>query len=279
MRFDLVIKGGTLIDPAAGIDGPRDIGIAGDRVVAVDADLPTAEAARVVVATGQIVTPGLIDIHAHVFLGADYFGIDADSLAWRSGVTTWVDAGSAGGFRMPALQAQVVERSAARIRALINISYLGLSGLNYDEYCNPAACNLEVLARVAAAYPDLVVGIKTRMGKEGVCYPGLRPLRRAVESGAATGLPVMCHLSGTPPTVERVLALLRPGDIVTHAFTGAGENSWTTGGGSARPSPGPAIGACGSTSATARARSRSPRPRPWCARASGPIRCRRTCTS
>ncbi len=223
MHFDLVIRGGNLIDPAAGVDGRRDIGIVGDRIVAVDTAIPTAGADRVIDANGRIVSPGLIDIHTHVFRGADYFGIDPDSLAWRSGVTTWVDAGSAGGFRMPALREDVVERSMARIRALINISYLGLAGLNYDEYCNPAACNIEVLTRVAEAYPDLVVGIKTRMGKEGVCYPGLRPLRKALEAGASTGLPVMCHISGTPPTVERILELLRPGDILTHAYTGAGE--------------------------------------------------------
>ena len=223
MRFDLVIQGGTLIDPAAGIEARRDIGIVGDRVAAVEAAIPTDQAAQVIDASGQLVTPGLIDAHAHLFWGADYLGIDADSLAWRSGVTTWVDAGSAGGFRMPAFQAHVVERSTVRIRALINISYLGLSGLNYDEYCNPAASNIEVLARVAEAFPDLVVGIKTRMGKEGVCYPGLRPLRKSIEAGARTGLPVMCHLSGTPPTVERVLELMRPGDIITHAFTGSGE--------------------------------------------------------
>ena len=223
MHFDLVVRGGNLIDPAAGVEGRRDIGIVGDRVAAVDTAIAAEQADRVIDATGRIVSPGLIDAHAHVFRGADYFGIDADSLAWRSGVTTWVDAGSAGAFRMPALQEHVADRSTARIRALINISYLGLSGLNYDEYCNPAACHIEVLARVAEAYPDLVVGIKTRMGKEGVCYPGLRPLRKAIEAGRTTGLPVMCHISGTPPTVERILELLRPGDILTHAYTGAGE--------------------------------------------------------
>ncbi len=223
MHFDLVIRGGRLLDPAAGIDDRRDIGIVGDRVAAIDSSLPAEDVDRVINATGRIVCPGLVDIHTHVSRGADYFGIDADSLAWRSGVTTWVDAGSAGAFRMPAFLEHVTARSIARIRALINVSYLGLAGLNYDEYCNPAACDVDVLERVAKAYPGLVVGIKTRMGREGVCYPGLRPLRKAIEAGQATGLPVMCHISGVPPTIERILELMRPGDIITHAYTGAAE--------------------------------------------------------
>jgi dihydroorotase len=110
-----------------------------------------------------------------------------------------------------------------RILAFINISYLGLAGLNYDEYCNPRACDVPLLERVAGSAPDLVLGIKTRMGKEGVCYPGLDPLRRAVEASERTGLRVMCHISQAPPEVEEVLGLLRAGDIVTHAFTGGGE--------------------------------------------------------
>ena len=223
MHFDLLIKGGRLVDPAQGIDHPRDLGIVSGRVAAVDSAIPAATADQVIDASGRLVTPGFIDVHTHVSLGADYFGIDADSIAWRSGVTTWVDAGSAGGFRMPAFRRTVVNPATVRIRALINVSYLGLAGLNYDEYCNAAACNTEVLARVASADPELVVGIKARMGDDGVCYPGLYPLQKALEAGNATGLPVMCHISGGLPRVDEILALLRPGDIVTHTVTGDGE--------------------------------------------------------
>lgn len=221
--FDVLIQNGHLIDPMAGIDAPRDVGIVGDRIAAIDRAIPAESARRVIDAGGRIVTPGLIDSHTHVFFGADFFGVDADSLAWRSGVTTWLDAGSAGAYRMPAFRDHVAARSRVRIKALINISYLGLPGLNYDEYCNPKALNLEVLARVVEAMPDLVVGIKTRMGREGVCYPGLRPLRAAVRAGEMTGLPVMCHISNSPPAVDSVLRLLRAGDVVTHAYTGGSE--------------------------------------------------------
>jgi dihydroorotase len=223
LHYDTVISGGHVVDPANGIDGLREVAIAGDRIAVVAERLPPHTAGRVIDATGHLVTPGLIDLHAHLFWGRDYFGIDADSLAWRCGVTTWIDSGSAGAFSIPGFREYVVRRSTVRIFAYINISYLGIAGLNYDEYCNPKACDVPLLARVVEANRDLIVGIKVRMGKEGVCYPGLRPLHKAVEAAEVTGLPIMCHISNTPPSIERVLALLRPGDIVTHAYTGGGE--------------------------------------------------------
>ncbi|HEX5499635.1 MAG TPA: amidohydrolase/deacetylase family metallohydrolase, partial [Thermomicrobiales bacterium] len=221
--FDIVISGGHVIDPANGVDAARDVAIVDGRIAAVAEQLPPHTVRRVIDAAGQYVTPGLVDFHAHLYWGRDYLGIDADSLAWRCGVTTWVDAGSAGAFSIPGLREHIVRRSALRMFAFINISYLGIPGMNYDEYCNPKACDVPLLARVVEANRDLIVGVKVRMGKEGVCYPGLRPLQKAVEAAEATGLPIMCHISDTPPPVDRVLALLRPGDIVTHAFTGAGE--------------------------------------------------------
>lgn len=138
-------------------------------------------------------------------------------------MTTWIDADSVGAFGIPALGEYVVKPATARILSYINISYLGLIGLNYDEYCNPAACDIRLLERVVERSRDLVVGIKARMGEEGFCFPGLRPLRLAVKASERTGLRVMCHLSGVPPELRDVLALLRAGDIVTHAFTGVGE--------------------------------------------------------
>ncbi len=223
MSFDLLIKGGHVVDPATGLDEMRDVAVTGDRIAAVEPSLPADQSTRVIDATDRYVTPGLIDMHTHVYWGGSHGGIDADSVAWRSGVTTWIDAGSVGAFAVPALREYVVKPSTARILSYINISYLGLIGLNYDDYCNPRACDVTLLERVAGQSRDLVVGIKARMGEEGFCFPGLRPLRLAVQAGQRTGLRVMCHLSGIPPELRDVLALLRPGDIVTHSFTGAGE--------------------------------------------------------
>jgi dihydroorotase len=223
IHYDVVITGGQVIDLATGTEGCREVAIAGDRIAVVAERLPPHTAGRVIDATGHLVTPGLIDLHTHLFWGRDYLGIDADSLAWRCGVTTWVDAGSAGAFSIPGFRAYVVRASHVRMLAFINISYLGIAGLNYDEYCNPKACDVPLLVRVVEENHDLIVGIKVRMGKEGVCSPGLGPLRKAVEAAEATRLPIMCHISNTPPAVERVLALLRPGDIVTHAYTGDGQ--------------------------------------------------------
>ena len=223
MAVDLLIKNGRLIDPDSGRDGILDLAISGSTIAEVAAGIPAAGARRVIDASGALVTPGLIDNHTHLFRGSDFFGIDADSVAWQSGVTTWLDAGSAGAFRMPAFREQVIERSDVTVRALINISYLGVAGMNYDEYCNPATCNVDLLERVAAVHGDVIVGIKTRMGRDGVGYQGTMPLVKAVEASERTGLPIMCHISGSPPSIDNVLGKLRAGDTVTHAFTGAGE--------------------------------------------------------
>ncbi|MFI5261055.1 MAG: amidohydrolase/deacetylase family metallohydrolase [Candidatus Limnocylindrales bacterium] len=223
MRFDLLIRGGEVVDPATERSGRLDVAVTAGRIAAVKPDLPSASARRVIDATGTFVTPGLIDLHTHVFWGANYFGIDADSLAWNSGVTTWVDAGSAGAFSMLGFREYVIRPAQVRILAFIHGSYMGLAGLNYDEYCNMAACNAPLLREVVDGHRDIVRGIKVRMGKEGVCFRGLEPLQRAREAAELTGLPIMAHISGLPPSLEEILGLLKEGDIVTHAYTGGGE--------------------------------------------------------
>lgn len=223
MQFDLLIKGGSVIDPDAGLEGRMDVAISGSRVATVDREIPESAAVDTVDADGCLVLPGLIDLHTHVFRGANYFGVDADSVASRSGVTTWVDAGSAGAFSMPAFEELIARPAASHIYALINVSYLGLAGLNYDEYCNPLACDVPLLVRIARQYPDLVRGIKVRMGTEGVCGGQMEPLRRALQAGEELGLPVMAHISETPPELADFLPLMRPGDIITHAYTGLSE--------------------------------------------------------
>lgn len=220
--FDLLVRGGQVVDAAAELNEPMDVAVHQGRIAAIDKAIPKESAVRVVEAAGKLVVPGLIDLHSHVFRGVGYFGIDADSVASRSGVTTWIDAGSAGAFSLPGFREYVIERSRVRVRAFMNISYLGLGGLNYDEYCNLNACNVDLFERVANANTDVVVGVKTRMGTAAVGSQGLEPLHRARIAAERCGLPLMVHIADAPPKVSDVLRLLRHGDILTHSFTGLG---------------------------------------------------------
>jgi dihydroorotase len=220
MRFDLLIKGGQVLDPGAGIVGRLDVGITGDRIAAVEADLPAAGAWRVIDATGQYVTPGLVDLHTHIYRGVGFFGADAESIAWRSGVTTWVDAGSSGGYTWPGFREFIIGTSRVRVFAFIAMSYLGMPGLNYDEYGAIETLDLGVLRRVVNANRDKIVGIKVRTGTGRTGNQGLEPLRRARAAADELELPIMCHIASGPPPVDEVLALLGRGDILTHSYTG-----------------------------------------------------------
>ena len=218
-RFDLLIKGGEVVDPGGGHEGRLDIAIDGDRIAAVDAAIPADAAARVVDAEGQYVTPGLVDLHTHVFHKATYWGIDPDPVASSSGATTWNDAGSAGALNLPGLREFVVDRSRVRITAFLNISNIGLVGENH-ECANLAYLDVDLFRRLADRNRDLIRGVKVRMGTPTVGANGLEPLRRARRAAEECELPLMVHIAFGPPEVDEVLALMRPGDILTHCFTG-----------------------------------------------------------
>jgi dihydroorotase len=223
MRFDLLIRGGHLIDPSMGRSGPHDVGVADGRVAAVERQLPADSATTVLDATGHLVVPGLVDLHTHVYRGVGPYGVDADAFASRTGVTTWIDAGSSGAFDYPGFEAFIARPATVRIKAFLNISYVGLAGLNYDEFCNLEACDVQLLTRVARASNESLVGIKVRMGTGDVGNHGIEPLRRARLAAEELGLPLMVHISDAPPAVADVLALMRPGDVLTHAYTGLSE--------------------------------------------------------
>src|SRR3954469_24591013 len=219
MRFDLLIKGGEVIDPGGGVEGPLNVAVSRDRIAAVDMDIPEESAFRVIDATGQIVTPGLVDLHTHVFHKVTYWGIDPDPVGSASGVTTWNDAGSAGALTLPGLREFVVDRAQVRITAFLNISNIGLVGENY-ECANLAYLDVDLFRRLAERNRDLVVGVKVRMGTPTVGDNGLEPLRLARRAAEECELPLMVHVAFGPPAIEDVLALMRPGDILTHCFTG-----------------------------------------------------------
>ncbi len=221
-RYDLLLKGGRVIDPGQDLDRVCDVAFAGGSVAAIEPDIAESEAKTVRRAQGRIVVPGIIDFHTHVYwLGAS-LSIDPDDLARRSGTTTWLDVGTAGPGNFPGFKHHVIDRARTRILAYLHISFTGVYAFSRDvmvgesgdlRLLSPKAC-----AEVARRYPDDILGIKVRIGYKTSGDNGLAPLHLAMEAADYCGLPVMCHLDVPPPTVEEVLRTLRPGDTLTHCF-------------------------------------------------------------
>ncbi|BCY13698.1 amidohydrolase/deacetylase family metallohydrolase [Actinoplanes sp. L3-i22] len=174
------------------------------------------DARRIVDVTGRLVTPGLIDVHTHV--GPGYWGIDPDPVAWHSGVTTWVDAGSAGAYTLDGLR-RVAATATVRVPALLNISAIGLAGRT-GESRDLANCDVALAIDTIQANRELIRGVKVRIDRETVGDNRVEPLRRGLAAADACGVPVMVHIGTTPPALDDVLDLLRPGDIVTHCASG-----------------------------------------------------------
>ena len=217
--FDLVLHGGNVCDPGAARTGRFDVGIRGDRVVAIEPEIPSWSSRRMIDATGTYVVPGLIDLHSHVYWMAGKHSVRADSVGSRTGVTTWVDAGSAGALTLPGLWEYVGRSSMVRILSLLNISSIGLAPLDF-ELSVIGFCDVGLFKVVADAYSDFVVGVKIRMGASNVGPHGIEPLRRARSAAEATNLPLFVHIAEEPPRLPAILELLRPGDVVSHCCTG-----------------------------------------------------------
>lgn len=217
---DLILKGGRVIDPSQNHDGILDVAFTDGKVSGFGKDLKGARETRDV--SGYIVTPGLIDMHTHVYWGGTSLGIDADEFCRMSGVTTSVDTGSAGPGNWPGFRKHVIEHSQARILAYLHVSHAGIYGFDKRvmvgesvdmRMMNPIAC-----AEVADANRDLIVGIKVRVGLHASGEQGTAPLNIALQVAEEVGMPLMCHIDHPPPSYEEVLAMLRPGDVLTHAF-------------------------------------------------------------
>jgi dihydroorotase len=223
--YDLLIRGGTVIDPASGLHDRRDVGIADGRIAAVTAGLSTSDARDVVDASDRLVVPGLVDLHVHVYPGVADLSVEADPTCLGRGVTTVVDAGSSGANTFPGFRRHVVEASRGRVLAYLNISATGQIDPFLGELHDLRFADPERAAAVARAHPDVVVGFKVRVSEMLAGPNGLAGLDRALEAGRATGLPVMVHIGGTSFDIEEALDRLRPDDVVTHAYTG-----WNPGG-------------------------------------------------
>ena len=219
MEFDLLIKGGEVVDPGSGKQGRLDVAIKRNRIAAVDSNIPAESAVRTIDATGQYVTPGLVDLHTHVYHSVTYWGIHADPVAARSGVTTWLDVGSAGAFNVQGFRDFIAKPSASRLYSLLNISTIGLTASTW-ELANLNYCDVDLCVKLTNLNRDLILGVKVRIDHNTTSGTGIEPLRRGAEAAQKLELPMMVHIGYGPPTVTEVLPFLRPGDILTHCFTG-----------------------------------------------------------
>jgi dihydroorotase len=217
--YDLVLRGGRVIDPAQGLDGPADVAFAAGRVAAIGQGLTGREVQDV---RGMIVTPGLIDLHAHVYWGGTSFGVEADAYSRQSAVTTVADTGSAGPGNFPGFRAHVIDKARVRVLVYLHVSFAGIYafsptimvGESHDMRLMAAR---EALA-VAEANRDVIIGIKVRVGRHASGPSGIQPLDVALDLADRAGLPLMCHIDEPPPTYADVVDRLRPGDVLTHCF-------------------------------------------------------------
>jgi dihydroorotase len=215
--FDLLVKNGTVIDPGSGNSGRLDVAVLRGRIEVVDSDIPETSSAIVLDATDRLVTPGLVDLHSHVYARATAYGLDPDPIAAVTGVTTWIDGGSAGAFGIDGLREYVATRAKVRVRAFINISCIGLIAHNH-ELANLEYCSSDLAVAAARNQGGFVVGVKYRAGRAGSAAD-LEPLKRAKRASERLEMPLMVHLSLRPPTVDDVVAHLGAGDILTHTYT------------------------------------------------------------
>lgn len=218
--FDLLFKGGRVIDPGQGINDLADVAVSAGKIAAVQPHIPESEAARVVDVSGKMVTPGLVDLHAHVYPGVTASGVDPDEYCLTRGCTTVVDCGSPGACTFGGFRRWVVEASRTRVLCFLSLAAIGQIGFaKVPEYWYPEYADLEAAVRTVRANPEVVVGLKFRAARNvvnGSCLPLLRVARHAADEA---GVPIMVHIGDSLESLPRILELFRPGDIVTHCAT------------------------------------------------------------
>jgi len=233
-NFDLILRGGRVICPASGIDGVKDVGVRGGVIAAIENHILASSANKIVDVSGKLVLPGLIDTHAHVYqYVSGRFGLNADMVGVHSGVTTVVDQGGPSCMTLPGFRHFVVESAKTRVVAFLSAYVVGgLEGHYYPQLYSPDGVDVAATVAAAKANKDIVRGIKAHAEIGGFARWGIRVIEMAAEIGRLAELPVYVHfgqLWGLPESgangedadtiVERVIPLLRPGDVLAHPFT------------------------------------------------------------
>jgi dihydroorotase len=217
--YDLLIRGGTVIDPEAKRSMPADVGVRDGRIAAVGPDLP-GKAVEAVDARGAYVVPGLVDFHVHVYWGSTVWGLEADKIGAAGGTTSFLDTGSAGAITLAGMRRYVIEPAQTRIRALVHICTAGLI-TTLGELRDPRYLDIDGTVRAIDENRDIAPGVKIRYS-ENIVGEGAQAraaLDSAVEAADQAGVWLMVHIGYTPEAIPDVLDRLRPGDVVTHSYT------------------------------------------------------------
>lgn len=221
MEYDLLIKGGEVLDPGQNLRGKLDLAIAGGKIAALEKDIPAEAAREAIDASGKLVTPGLVDLHTHIFWGMSRNSLEADPIAARSGVTTMVDAGTVGYVNCHGFRRYIVETSQCRVYGFINGTRPGTGGVNTGpDALGRAGQNVGEIAKTINENSDIILGVKTYAAWNMTRENAFDYLRVARGIANLAGCPVMVHIGFGPPHLHDIVNLLREGDIITHAFHG-----------------------------------------------------------
>ena len=224
-KFDLLIRNANVLDPSQNLSGKHDIGIRYGQIEAIAPTIAAERGARVMDVGGKLVTPGLIDLHCHSYPYGSAIGTPADELVAHQCTTTVVSAGDAGANNFATFRRFIVPASRTRQYAFVHIAVAGLAGFPVPELFNIDYAQPEAAARAVAENADIVLGVKVRMSENVIARNGTEPLKRAIQACEMSGVPakVMCHIGGVADRalMSQILDLLRPGDILTHCYSGA----------------------------------------------------------